>query len=165
MPQGVVCNSRSGFRTDLVRAKHLGYDIRRSDLIWNISRLCKMSVLKPFTVLLDKFLTELTLVFPEEKSLRVYHVYATQAVAMNPRLVVECFKEYILPYKDSIQSRDETFFLARDYTKEIEEFGSSVNVNMMDAIRMKELWKVMSDGTKTAVWEYMNKLVELAQRA
>ncbi len=85
---------------------------------------------------------------------------------MNPRMVLKVFQSYVLPYKQQIMERDETFFMQKDYATEEAQISTYCNsTDMIKAIRLKALWQVMSDNTKNATWEYMQKLVEAAEKA
>lgn len=125
-----------------------------------------MKFLKVFTKLLDEFLSQLSLVFPDEQDLKRYHRNAQTLIQMNPRLVLNLFQTYVLPYRQQIICRDETFFMTKDYSAEEEQINSYCNgKDMIKAIRLKALWQVMSDNTKEITWDYMNKLIMAAEKA
>lgn len=125
-----------------------------------------MKFLKVFTNLLDEFLSQLSLVFPDEQDLKRYHRNAQTLIQMNPRLVLNLFQTYVLPYRQQITCRDETFFMTKDYSAEEEQINSYCNgKDMIKAIRLKALWQVMSDNTKEITWDYMNKLIQAAEKA
>ena len=117
-----------------------------------------VSYLKIFTNLINEFLLELTQIFPEEKSLQCYYLSVNGINKVNPRMTLDYFKYYVLPYKSLIIERNETFFID-DYDESI---GLSEN-SIIQGTRLKELWKVMSNETKEKVWEYFENLIKITE--
>jgi hypothetical protein len=72
-----------------------------------------------------------------------------------------------MPYKQQIRAEDENFFLNKDYTEEEqlanEEIGTQQD--MLQAIRLKELWSSMSDTSKAKVWKYLQHMLTAAEGA
>lgn len=123
-----------------------------------------MSYLQAFSMLVERFLEELSVVFPEEKSLRTYHKYATQLLALQPRLALRYFCEFVMPYRQQIEAEDESFFLQKDYSAE--EFGGVVpQQDMLQAIHMKELWRSMSPASRSKTWKYLQNMITAAEKA
>ena len=120
-----------------------------------------MSYVKAFTVILDQFMQQLICAFPEEKDLKVYHLYASNLMTVNPRLLATTFKTYVaVPYRTQIETRDEKFFLDRDYTEDLQKSNTA---NLVDALKLKQLWTVMSASTKQVVWDYLSKLLKVSE--
>ena len=102
-----------------------------------------VSYLKVFTNLINHFLLELTQIFPEEKNLQCYYLSVTGINKVNPRMTLDYFKYYVIPYKNLIVARNESFFM--------EDYDENVGLNensIIHGTRLKELWKVMSNETK-----------------
>ncbi len=121
-----------------------------------------MSYLKAFTTELQSFVDELQEMFPEEKDLRVYSSQTASMIRMNARLVHRYFVQYVYPYKQQIEKRDESFFLKKDYSEEIKDSGQ---VDMLQAMKLKTLWQVMSTDSKECTWVFLNNLISLSERA
>ena len=115
---------------------------------------------KAFATLLEQFVSQLKLAFPEEKQLHSYHRILSALLKTNPGIVVRGFKKFAIPHKEEILSRNESYFLAKDFTQECED----ASVDIVTSIRLKELWKVMSDDTKSVTWQYLCNLVTIASK-
>lgn len=121
-----------------------------------------MTYLKAFTTLLQNFVDELSNMFPDEKDLKVYSSYTASMIALNPRLVHKYFVQFVYPFKNQIEKREEGFFLNKDYTEEIKEVGQG---DMLQAMKLKQLWHVMSPESKDNTWKYFEGLIKLSEKA
>lgn len=121
-----------------------------------------MSRLTAFTSLLQNFINELREMFPSEKELKVYQMYSSNLIKVNPRLVHKYFMTYVYPHKEQIRLKDDKFFLEKDYTEEASEFGQ---FDMLEAMKLKDLWKVMSPESQNQSWKYFDGLIKLAEKA
>jgi len=117
-----------------------------------------ISYLKVFTNLINEFLLELTQIFPEETNLQCYYLSVTGINKVNPRITLDYFKYYVIPYRNLIAERNESFFLD-DYDENV---GLSKN-SIVQATKLKDLWKVMSNETKEKVWEYFENLIKITE--
>lgn len=124
-----------------------------------------MSYLKTFCNVLQDFLSDLSATFPEERDIKLYKSYTATMVNMNPKLVLNYFLQFVYPYKSQIMSQDEAFFLEKDYTEEIGAINEFVQVDMLQAMKLKTLWAVMTPGNKQTTWKYLKSLIVLAERA
>jgi hypothetical protein len=118
-----------------------------------------MSVVTAFNTLLDQFMTELSRLFPADIQLRTYHTFANGMAAVQPSSLLKYFRATVLPYKSQIEARDAQFFLRKDYTEEMAAHGTDV----IESMRLKELWCSMSDQSKRITFDYLQKLVSLAE--
>jgi hypothetical protein len=115
--------------------------------------------IKAFSSTLEQFIAQLMIAFPEEKKLPSGSRLVSSMIRTNPTLVVKSFTRYVMPYADAIRRRDETFFKSRDFP-EVEEASG----NLMDSMRLTELWDVMSPQTQVVTWQYMQLLVAATER-
>lgn len=126
-----------------------------------------MNHVKVFAMCTQQFLEDLSYTFPDEKNLRYYRQYARSVLNLQPRVVLNYFVQFVMPYKEQIRAQDENFFLNKDYTEEEqlanEEIGSQQD--MLQAIRLKELWSSMSDTSKAKVWKYLQHMLTAAEGA
>ena len=97
------------------------------------------SYLKIFTNLMNQFLLELTEIFPDEKNLQTYYFSVTSINKVNPRMSLDYFKYYVMPFKSLIEERNEKYFIDDLYPENV---GLSEN-SIVHGTRLKELWKVM----------------------
>ena len=109
-----------------------------------------MSSVTAFNDMMGQFLMELHKTFPEEKGLKKYIAAFELIRDTNPKKIVNKFMTNITPHVDKISSRDESLFLE-----------DSSELEFMQAINIKECWPKASDGTKDAIWQYLQTLYML----
>ncbi len=73
---------------------------------------------------------------------------------------IEMFMTKILPYKDKINRKDESFFLAKSYSKDI-------NINNNESFtgyifKLKDVWHTLTKENRDVVWQYMGILCDMA---
>ena len=68
----------------------------------------------------------------------------------NGRMIVEGFMANISPHVDKINTRDETFFL--------EQAGT---IDFLKDINLAQCWPKASEGTRGAIWQYIQTLYML----
>jgi hypothetical protein len=112
-----------------------------------------------FTQFTD-FLTQLETAFPEDPDFPAYKTALGFLKATNPALVTSEFAKNVLPFEKVIKERNESFFLDYQFTEVLEADMS------MDAIisKLKKMWTTLSDGSKKAIWDHINLLVDLTKR-
>jgi len=109
-----------------------------------------MSSVTAFNDMMGQFLMELHKTFPEEKGLKKYIAAFELIRDTNPKKIVNKFMTNITPHVDKISSRDESLFLE-----------DSSELEFMQSINIKECWPKASDGTKDAIWQYLQTLYML----
>ena len=109
-----------------------------------------MTSISAFNDMMGQFLMELHKTFPEERGLKKYIAAFELMRTANPKLLVEGFMENVAPHVDKINSRDDSFFL--------EHAGS---IEFLKDINLKDCWPKASDGTRDAIWQYLQTLYML----
>lgn len=109
-----------------------------------------MSSVTAFNDMMGQFLMELHKTFPEEKGLKKYITAFELLRDTNPKKIVNKFMTNVAPHVDKISARDESLFL-----------DDSAELEFMKAINIKECWPKASDGTKAAIWQYIQTLYML----
>jgi hypothetical protein len=109
-----------------------------------------MASVTAFNDMMGQFLVELHKTFPEEKGIKKMMTSFDMLKTTNPRLVVDGFMTGVSPYADKISAKDETFLL-----NEIE------TIDFLRDLDIKKYWERMSDGTKSATWQYLQTLYML----
>ena len=109
-----------------------------------------MSSVTAFNDMMGQFLMELHKTFPEEKGLKKYIAAFELLRDTNPKKIVNKFMTNVSPHVDKISARDESLFL-----------DDSTELEFMKAINIKECWPKASDGTKAAIWQYIQTLYML----
>jgi len=100
--------------------------------------------------MMSQFLMELHKTFPEEKGLKKYISAFELLKETQPKKIVESFMENIAPYADKVSARDESFFLK-----------DSTTIEFLKPLNITTCWPNASDGTKSAIWQYIQTLYML----
>ena len=108
-----------------------------------------MASVGAFTEMMDQFLDELLKTFPEETGLKKYQSTFDLMKKANPRKCVEVFMNSARQFQNQIMAKNEKFFLEN-------------SVEFLDALNIKKWWSgELSDGTKGAIWQYLQTLMIL----
>jgi hypothetical protein len=108
-----------------------------------------MASVGAFTEMTDQFLDELLKTFPEESGLKKYQSTFDLMKKANPRKCVEVFMNSARQFQNQIMAKNEKFFLEN-------------SVEFLDALNIKKWWNdELSDGTKGAIWQYLQTLMIL----
>jgi|TARA_B110000285_G_scaffold39906_1_gene43541 hypothetical protein len=109
-----------------------------------------MTSITAFNDMMGQFLTELHSAFPEEKGLKKYMAAFELMRSTNGRIIVEGFMANISPHADKINAKDESFFL--------EQAGT---IDFLKDINLARCWPKASEGTRNAIWQYIQTLYML----
>jgi hypothetical protein len=100
-----------------------------------------MTSVGTFNDMLVQFINELESTFPEEPAFKKYLVSVDIMRAANPRKCVDVFMKATSKYSNQIMQKDDSFFF--DF----------------DELPIKKYWNDdLSDGTKAAIWQYLQTL-------
>jgi len=121
-----------------------------------------MSYLTAFTTQLVNFFDELCSSFPEEKEIK----WATEGIKgakkINPRLVLDLFKEHV--YKDcseAIYAKNAQLIrnIAQNkFTTQFNEMNSALSI-------FDKHWDTMGTVNQAAIWQYLTVLCQLSEKA
>jgi hypothetical protein len=107
-----------------------------------------MSTVSAFNDMMEQFLSELALTFPEEAAMKKYQAKFELARVASPRLTLDVFMKGIAPFTAMIMSKDEQFF--KNHLAEIP---------ILEEMNMHECWNDdVSSATKDAIWQYIQTL-------
>ena len=109
-----------------------------------------MTSVNAFNDMMAQFLVELHKTFPDEKGIKKMMTSFDLLKSTNPRLVVDGFMQGVSPYAAKISVKDETFLL--------EEMK---NIYFLKELDVAKNWVKMSEGTKAAIWQYIQTLYML----
>lgn len=109
-----------------------------------------MTSITAFNDMMGQFLTELHSAFPEEKNLKKYMAAFELMRSTNGKLIVDGFMDGIAQYVDKINARDESFFLE-----------NAKDIDFLREINILECWPTASEGTREAIWQYIQTLYML----
>lgn len=100
-----------------------------------------------FNEMMDQFLTELNLTFPENKSVIKFQAAFEIMRQTSPSKILDNFMNSVKPYSKKIMSKDESFILE-----------DSKQIDAIKDIDLSSMWNEASDNTKGAIWQYLHTL-------
>lgn len=106
-----------------------------------------MASVSAFNDMMGQFLVELHKSFPDEKSVKKILTSFDLIRTTSPRLIVDGFMSSVTPHADRISAKDEDFILVH-----------SPEIEFLKEIDLIGLWSRMNEGTKAAVWQYLQTL-------
>ena len=110
-----------------------------------------MASVSAFNDMMGQFLVELHKTFPEEKGIKKFMTSFDLLKSANPRKCVEAYMSGVSKFATKISQKDETFL-----TEDIKD------IEFLKDLNIEEYWnEKMSDGTKNAVWQYLQTLYML----
>jgi len=127
--------------------------------------MSKIVQITTFNNILDQFFDYMEVEFPYFRSdLILTRSIITTVKKSNPRLVVEQFLEYILPFERQILECDEDFFLNFENTMSLNKD------NMMYGLKLKSMWLSNQDQSseqtlrgKAVIFHFFSKLIKIAK--
>ena len=122
-----------------------------------------MSYLSVFTTQLSNLSEQLVNLFPGDTHSRVTHNFIKVMKSANPRKLHDIFSEIMVPYKQHILEKNESFFLEHNYS----EFSDRAKDQETAATIMKSLkenWRTMRSEDQDTTWKYFQVLVKLNEK-
>ncbi len=123
-----------------------------------------MSILKAFNNHFIEFLDDVLNVFPEDKNIKTAKYYISGVMKINPSIVVKAWHEYVvLPYSKQINDGDWSFFMTKDYEKDIgtsDQYNSEKVLGAIELIRNKAC--KMSQNNQGKIVKYIQNLSKLS---
>jgi len=108
---------------------------------------------------LKNFVKELRILFPKDNIFSVAEYTIKLYTQTDRKKMIRIFNTYFEKYKQQIEQKDETFFMAhKDY-----DFNSSTYTeNIIE--RLKTYWVNLDDDNKESIWLYLQVLCKLCQK-
>jgi len=123
-----------------------------------------MSILKAFNNHFIEFLDDVLNVFPNDKNIKTAKYYINGVMKVNPSIVAKAWHEYVvLPYSTQINDGDWSFFMTKNYEKDIgksEQYNSEKVLGAIELIRNKA--SKMSDSDQEKIVKYIQNLSKLS---
>jgi hypothetical protein len=119
------------------------------------------SNLSKFNNQINNFLKEMSALFPEDKKLCALCQIVDIMSKMNPREIMNQFRDYVTPFREQILSRDESFFLQTDFTDKVVDSNS-----ISEMLRIKHIWNSdrLTNTDKECIWNYFKVFIHLIDR-
>ena len=112
-----------------------------------------------FNKKMSEFLVDLVNAFPQDNDFKTFKNSFNLVKIASEDKPFHMFHFYVSPYKDKILSKDESFFIQKDYN------SSSESVTQELIQKLKTYWDTMNDGDKDTVWNYLGLLLKLTSAA
>lgn len=104
-----------------------------------------MSSLSAFNDMMEQFLEELVLTFPDEPAMKKYQASFEMLRKANARAGMENYMKSVGPYSSQVMSKDASFFLD--------------NPDVFKDFNLNKIWTAdVSENTKNAIWQYLQTL-------
>lgn len=125
------------------------------------------SNIKKFNMTIGNLIDDLLVICNNKfNHLEVFKTQFELLKSVNPRKIIEQFLINIQPYKEKIKSRDEKFFIEKNYKEDVDKNVSdeSYSQSSLDEIlNLKLIWNTLDDSNKSIIWDYFNVLVKLTE--
>ena len=117
--------------------------------------------LSKFNEQILNFLQEMSSLFPEDKKLSTFYHTVEMMKKMNPREIMNQFRDYVTPFRQQILSRDESFFLQSDFSDKVVD-----NNSISEMLRVKHIWNSgrLTAKDKECIWNYFKVFIYLIDR-
>ena len=126
-----------------------------------------MSLLSAFNNLLDQFLDELVMTFPELRDLNTIRTVVGMIRRINPRMVLDNFISVAGRYHVKVLAKDSSFFENLENWKSDpyyqQEFASEDIFQKL--VVFKDVWVDLTEGNKATIWTYFRQLLVIGARA
>lgn len=103
-----------------------------------------------FNEMMDQFLTELNLTFPENKAVIKFQAAFELMKQTAPSQILDNFMHSVKPYGPKIMAKDESFVLI-----------DSKDIDALSDIDLSSMWNQATPTTKAAIWQYLQYLFVL----
>ena len=122
-----------------------------------------MSNIKKFNLTIDNLVNDIILVFPNYEYLKVFREKFNLLIKYNVRKPIEFFKDSVYSFKEQIISKDEDFFINKDYNEDVQQLQYDSKWSLDQVLNLKELWTKLNDENKEVIWTYFSVLIKLIE--
>ena len=119
-----------------------------------------VSFLTAFNNQIDNFLDDLMVVCPNEKEFGMLKNGISIVKKTNPRIILNQFSEIIIPYKEQLLLRNDSFFIVRNFQDDFATVSSDYISKVTN--KLKSLWESdLTDDDKGKIWDYFQSNLKL----
>lgn len=112
---------------------------------------------KEFNQIIESFLIQVSPIVGTS-----YHFYYKKLIKVNAIEPIKLFQvEVVIPYKDKIFAKDETYFV--NFDENGREKLSREDEYLRDFLKMKEIYHQIDSSSKEVCWQYLQALVVLSE--
>lgn len=109
-----------------------------------------MTTVNAFNDMMDQFLTELNLTFPENKAVIKFQAAFELLRQTSPSQILDNFMNSVKPYGAKIMAKDDTFIIV-----------DSKNIDALAGLDLSTMWNDSNMTTRAAIWQYLQYLFVL----
>jgi len=118
-------------------------------------------IIKSFNSIVESFLSQTSGMVGT-----TYHSYFKRVVKVNSLIAIENAVQYMIPFKDKIFSKDESYFYNEtNYLDKVNQTPISSQYSgdtiLSEIFRLKDIYKELNDESKENVWSILQALVQL----
>jgi len=115
-------------------------------------------ILKAFNDHFEEFVNDVEKVFPNDQDIKKAKTGLSLIRMSNPKLIINTYKEYLVkPYRNEIEKEDISFFIEKDYSKELSES----NTILMKIEQLRNPVRNMDKSNQQKVMKYLKNLMKL----
>ena len=118
--------------------------------------MTKVEKIKSFNEILETFLTQLSPIIGT-----TYQFYFKKLVKVNSLLPIQQFLAEVLPFKNKIMTKDESYFLEIETNAE-EKIAGDEQV-LTEILRLKDIYAGLDSNSQQEVWNYFQALIVLSE--
>ena len=118
-------------------------------------------VLSTFISQLDECLTDISVVYTEDKRFVRCKMYFDTLKQSNPKMILTTWKTMVSDkYDEQIQRGDLSYFLEKDYKEELTVYNPTIDQAIQD---LRKAIREMSDVNKEKAIQYIQNLCKLSK--
>ena len=115
-------------------------------------------ILKAFNDHFEEFVNDVEKVFPNDPDIKKAKTGLSLIRMSNPKLIINTYREYLVkPYRNEIEKEDISFFIEKDYSKELSES----NTILMKIEQLRNPVRNMDKSNQQKVMKYLQNLMKL----
>lgn len=123
-----------------------------------------MSIAKAFNNHFKDFLDDVMVVLPNIKTLKTAKLYINNVLSLNPLILVKAWYIYcVTPYSSQIEKGDFSFFINKDYKRDVGISAQYNSQNVLDAIEtIRKQAASLSKENQDKIIKYVQNLSKLS---
>ena len=114
-----------------------------------------------FNSLFIELAHQLKLICPDSTIAEYYHVIP-RLLANKPNLIIDIFSEYVIQFKDQINSGDDAFFMGETFSGNLKNMTSNGDV-FSKFFEFKNIWNKLDAKNRETVKLYMKFFCDLTE--
>merc|ERR1712065_75191 len=121
-----------------------------------MGNMSKVEKIKSFNEILETFLQQLSPIIGT-----TYHFYFQKLVKANAVMPIQQFLVEVIPFKDKIMNKDESYFL--DIENNAEDKIQGDEQVLTEILRLKDIYSGLDNQSRQEVWNYFQALIVLSE--